>query len=119
MLVGGIVGGRGVYGMQYDKAAIAYSRIGGGRPWHSWPRCIHVTFVSTILAAALTAVLGMLALHGLPQPFHPVFNVPSFAHASRNRFFLCIESRDAKFNVEHPRTFLESLGAREVTTVED
>ena len=80
---------------------------------------IPVTFETTILAAALTTVLGMLALNGLPQPFHPVFNVPRFALASRNRFFLCIESRDPKFNIESTRTFLESLGAREVTIVED
>jgi hypothetical protein len=80
---------------------------------------IPVTFETTILAAALTTVLGMLALNGLPQPFHPVFNVPRFALASRNRFFLCIESRDPKFNIDGTRTFLESLGAREVTTVED
>ncbi len=61
----------------------------------------------------------MLALNGLPQPFHPVFNVPRFALASRNRFFLCIEAVDPKFNIEKTRTFLESLGAREVTTVEN
>ncbi len=80
---------------------------------------IPVTFETTILAAALTTVLGMLALNGLPQPFHPVFNVPRFALASRNRFFLCIEARDPKFNIESTKQFLETLGAREVTVVED
>jgi hypothetical protein len=64
-------------------------------------------------------VLGMLALNGLPQPFHPVFNVPRFALASRNRFFLCVEAGDPKFNIEATRLFLQSLGAREVTTVDD
>jgi hypothetical protein len=78
-----------------------------------------VTFECTILAAALSAVLGMLALNGLPQPYHPVFNVPRFALASRNRFFLVIESRDAKFEVEETRRFLETLNPREVTTVAD
>ncbi len=119
VLAGGILGGLGGYGLQYYVAAIAYPLNVGGRPLHSWPMFIPVTFETTILAAALSAVLGMLALNGLPQPFHPVFNVPRFALASRNRFFLCIESRDPKFNVERTRTFLESLGAREVTTVED
>ena len=80
---------------------------------------IPVTFETTILAAALTTVLGMLALNRLPQPFHPVFNVPRFALASRNRFFLCIEARDPKFDIETTRKFLETLGAREVTVVED
>ena len=118
VLTGGILGGLGGYGLQYCVSTIAYPLNVGGRPTHSWPAFIPVTFELTILAAALTAVLGMLALNGLPQPFHPVFNVPRFALASRNRFFLCIEAVDPKFNIEKTRTFLESLGAREVTTVE-
>jgi hypothetical protein len=119
VLMGGILGGLGGYGLQYWVSTIAYPLNVGGRPQHSWPAFIPVTFELTILAAALTAVLGMLALNGLPQPFHPVFNVPRFALASRNRFFLCIEAVDPKFNIDKTRTFLESLGAREVTVVED
>ena len=119
VLAGGILGGLGGYGLQYYVSAIAYPINVGGRPLHSWPTFIPVTFETTILAAALTAVLGMLALNGLPQPFHPVFNVPRFALASRNRFFLCIESRDPKFNINDTRAFLESLGAREVNVVEN
>ncbi len=119
VLGGGILGALGGYGLQYWVSTIAYPLNVGGRPLHSWPTMIPVTFETTILVAALSAVLGMLALNGLPQPFHPVFNVPRFALASRNRFFLCIESRDPKFNIESTRSFLESLGAREVTTVDD
>ena len=119
VLIGGILGGLGGYGLQYWVATIVYPMNVGGRPLHSWPTMIPVTFETTILAAALSAVLGMLALNGLPQPFHPVFNVPRFALASRNRFFLCIEARDPKFSSDRTREFLESLGAREVTTVED
>jgi hypothetical protein len=119
VMVGGILGGLGGYALQYYTMVIAYPLNVGGRPLHSWPAFIPVTFEMTILAAALTAVLGMLALNGLPQPFHPVFNVPRFALASRNRFFLCIEARDPKFNIETTKRFLESLGAREVSVVED
>ena len=119
VLGGGIVGAVAGYGLQYWAATIAYPINIGGRPLHSWPSFIPVTFETTILAAALSAVLGMLALNGLPQPFHPVFNVPRFALASRNRFFLCIEARDPKFDIDGTRAFLQSLGAREVTTVED
>jgi len=118
VLLGGVIGCLGGYGLQYWISAMAYPVIVGGRPFHSWPAFIPVTFECTILAASLTAVLGMLALNGLPEPFHPVFDVPRFAQATRNRFFLCIEARDPKFQTEETRRFLESIGAREVTAVE-
>jgi ActD protein len=119
VLIGGLLGCIGGYVMQYWMAAVAYPVNVGGRPLHSWPAFVPVTFECTILAAALSAVLGMLALNGLPQPYHPVFNVPRFALASRNRFFICIEAVDPKFDLEHTRKFLETLNPREVSTVAD
>ena len=119
VLVGSLLGCGGGYAMQYWMSAVAYPLNIGGKPLHSWPAFIPVTFECTILAAALSAVLGMLALNGLPQPYHPVFNVPRFALASRNRFFLCIEAADPKFDLEQTRRFLETLNPREVSTVAD
>src|SRR5471030_2335455 len=119
VLIGGLVGGIGGYLLQYWVSVIAYPVNIGGKPMHSWPAFIPVTFECTILAAALSCVLGMLALNGLPMPYHPVFNVPRFALASRNRFFLCIESKDPKFDVEATRHFLETLDPKEVSTVAD
>jgi hypothetical protein len=119
VLVGGLVGCIGGYTLQYWSSVIAYPLNIGGKPLHSWPAFIPVTFECTILAAALSCVLGMLALNGLPMPYHPVFNLPRFALASRNRFFLCIESTDPKFDIEATRRFLETLNPLEVSTVAD
>jgi len=119
VLIGGIVGGLTGYGLEYWVSTTAYPLNIGGRPLHSWPSFIPVTFEMTVLFAALTAVFGMLAMNKLPMPYHPVFNAPRFAMASRDRFFLCIEARDPKFDPDATRRFLESCGPREVTDVEE
>ena len=118
VLIGGILGGLGGFALQYWTSVVAYPINVGGRPLFSWPSFIPVTFECTILAAGLTAVLGMLALNGLPQPYHPVFNVSRFALASRDRFFLCVEARDPRFDAAKTRDFLEGLDARRVSDVE-
>ena len=117
VLIGGIIGGITGYLLQYYVAVLHYPLNIGGRPLHSWPSFIVVTFEMTILFAGISAVLGMLALNGLPMPYHPVFNVPRFALASRNRFFFCIEAADPLFDRRKTAEFLESLDPREVSEV--
>jgi hypothetical protein len=117
-LVGGILGAVGGYLLQVALNVVDYPVNIGGRPLHSAPMFVIVTFELTILAAALFAVLGMLALNGLPMPYHPVFNVPEFALASTNRFFLVVEAADPRFELARLREFLRSLPAKEVWDVE-
>jgi hypothetical protein len=117
VLIGGICGGLTGYLLQYYVTVWNFPINIGGRPLHSWPSYIVITFELTILFAAISSVLGLLALCGLPTPYHPTFNVPRFALASRNRFFLCIESTDPLFDHDRTVEFLESLEPREVSEV--
>jgi hypothetical protein len=117
VLAGGLIGFCGGYFLQYFAAVIDYPVNIGGRPLHSWPAFVPVTFECTILGASLAAVLGMLGLNGLPQPYHPLFHVPRFELATRNRFFLCIEATDPKFDREKTYEFLKSMNPREVSLV--
>jgi hypothetical protein len=118
VLIGGIIGCVGGYLLQYYVAVIDYPNNIAGRPLNSWPSFIPITFEVTVLIAALFAVLGMLALNGLPMPYHPVFNVPSFARASRDRFFLAIYAADPKFDLSETRSFLQGLGSSEVADID-
>ena len=120
----GIVLGGGIFGLlagwalEYWSSVIEYPLNIGGRPFNAWPAFIIPAFETTILFAAGSAVFGMLALNGLPQPYHPVFNVPGFALASRDKFFICIEDTDPKFDAAQTRKFLQSLHALAVSEVE-
>ena len=104
--------------MQYWIEVIDYPINVGGKPFNSWPAFIPITFECTVLAAAFSAVLGMLVLNRLPQPYHPVFNVPNFAMATRYRFFLAVEANDSKFDHDEVVALLKSLNALEVNDVE-
>lgn len=116
-LIGAILGGATGYVLQVWINLTAYPLNIAGRPLHSWPSFIIVTFEMTILFGGLSAALGMFAMNGLPMPYHPVFNVPQFASVSRDRFFLCIESVDPKFDMTGTRSFLESLAPSSVAEV--
>jgi hypothetical protein len=113
-----VLGGLAGFGMQYYMEVIDYPLNVGGKPYNSWPAFIPITFECIVLAAAFSAVLGMLILNKLPQPYHPVFNVPNFAMATRDRFFLAVEANDPKFDHGRVTSLLRDLKAVEVSDVE-
>jgi hypothetical protein len=115
----GLLGAAGGYLLQYYVSVMDFPINSGGRPYHSWPAFIPVTFECTILLASFGAFFGMLAYNGLPKPYHPVFNAPRFELASQDRFFLCIEAADPKFDREETERFLESLNPQLVSAVEE
>ena len=117
VLLGGLLGGLSGFGLQYWINVIAYPLNIGGKPYDSWPAFIVPTFEMTILFAGLVGMFGMFALNGLPQPYHPVFNVDRFSKVTRNRFFLCVEATDPKFNLTGTQQFMERLKPLSISEV--
>jgi hypothetical protein len=119
VLAAGITGALAGYGLQYWTQAIAFPMNIGGRPLFAWVSFIPPAFETTILFAAFSSAISMIVLNGLPQPYHPVFNVPRFDRASQDGFFLAIEAADPKFDLARTREFLTGLQAREVVVVDE
>ena len=119
VLAGGLAGMATGMALQYWASVIEYPMNIGGRPQASWITFIVPSYELTILFAALSAAIGMIVLNGLPQPYHPVFNVDRFAMASSDKFFLVVESADPKFDPQGTTEFLRSTGAKGVYDVEE
>jgi hypothetical protein len=118
VLLGAIAGGMGAYLLQYYASVISYPINVGGRPFHSWPSFMVITFEGAVLMAAVFGFLAMLALNKLPMHYHPVFNAPNFELATQEKFFLCVMGTDPKFDLKETKTFLASLHPNAVVEVE-
>ena len=118
VLAGGIMGCIAGMGLLQWIAQLANAFNVGGRPMNSWPSFIPITFELTVLFAGLTTLGTLVALCGFPMPYHPVFNVPRFKLASRDRFFLCIEAEDPRFDLQRTKEFLQTLHPFDISEVE-
>jgi hypothetical protein len=116
-LIGATIGGCSAYGMMWFANVIHYPINVGGKPLNSWPAFMPITFELSVLGAAVGAVVGMLVLSRLPQPYHPMFDIAAFRRASRDRFFICIESTDPKFDRVECRRLLETQQPVAITEV--
>ena len=119
VLIGALAGTALGFGLEYWVSVIDYPVLVGGKPYNSWPAFIPVAYETTILLGGLTAAISMLAINGLPLPYHPVFNVERFTLAMTDRFFLCIEATDSQFDREGTKKFLEGLHPYQVSEVEE
>ncbi len=119
VLIGALAGTALGFGLEYWVSVIDYPVMVGGKPFFSWPAFVPVAYETTILLGGLTAAIGMLAINGLPMPYHPVFNVERFTLAMSDRFFLCVEATDPKFHREETKDFLEGLHPYQVSEVEE
>lgn len=117
VFIGGLIGCCGGFFLQYYPNVMGYALDIGGKPFDSWPAFIPITFELTILCAAIACFFGLFIVNRMPMPYHPVFNVPRFSQASQDRFFLCIRSRDPRFNVEETARFLRDFNPTEVNIV--
>ena len=117
VLVGGLLGGASGFGLQYWINVISYPLNIGGKPYDSWPAFIVPTFELTILFAGLCGVFGMFALNGLPMPYHPLFHSERFSLVTRDKFFLCVEAADPKFDLDGTQRFMQSLQPVSITEV--
>jgi hypothetical protein len=118
VLAGGLIGMFAGYTLQWYTSTIDYPLNVGGKPFNSIPAFVPITFEATVLIAAFGGFFGMLALNGLPKPYHSIFNTPGFDRATRDRFFLAIESKDPKYDANETREFLQGLGTLSVSEVE-
>jgi hypothetical protein len=109
VFLGGLAGGAVGFFMQYWAMAVDYPINSGGRPYNSWPVFIPIAFEVLVLIASFSAFFGMLFLSGFPRLHHPLFAEPRFARASQDRFFLCIEATDPRYDERGTRDFLAGL----------
>jgi len=113
-LVGGVVGAGGGYLMMWYSSVVGFPLNVGGRPPHSWPSFIPITFELAVLCAALSAFVGMLALNGLPRPYHPIFNTPYFPERNDSHGYLCVLAKDIRYDSARITAVLKQAGAQNV-----
>lgn len=96
-----------------------YKIVVQGKPYLAWEPLVPITFEMGVLLSAFTAIIAMLAMNGLPRWNHPLLKKDRFLRCSDDRFVICVEAKDPKFNPQKTRALLEAAGGTNIDLVEE
>ncbi len=119
VMVAGFIGMVVALLLQWWTGAVDYPLVIGGKPLFAFEPSIPITFELTVLLAAIAAVVGMLALNGLPRLYHPLFNHDGFNKVTDDKFVLAVEAADPRFHADHTPRRLRELGAEAADLVRE
>jgi Protein of unknown function (DUF3341) len=119
VLGGGVTAVLIALSMELIPSCVIYPLVVDGKPLNlsALPQYVPITVALTIMIGAVTAVVGMILLGGMPRWNNPIFAWDLFAREASRGFFLAVEARDGRFPPAELAELLRDLGARDITAI--